>query len=50
MKEPFHKTAFDALAIGVLSAALTAASGGRWIHWLFLNLSLGWLLGRLMPR
>lgn len=41
------RTALDALAIGFLSAALTATSGGRWFHWLILNLSLAWLYGRL---
>ena len=41
------KTTFDALAIGIVSAAITVASGGRWFHWVLLNLSLGWIYGRL---
>lgn len=29
----------------------TAASRGNWFHWLLLNISLGWLFGRLQrPR
>ena len=41
------KRTLDAIAIGIIAAALAAASGGRWLSWIMLDLSLAWIYGRI---
>lgn len=41
------RAVFDALAIGIISGSLAAASGGGWFSWALINLAVGWLYGRI---